>query len=66
VLAVGLGRPPGAGAVEVAPAGAARPAAEGDGGALALWIVAEVVVLVVAVVALRLWTDHRPRRRGGR
>jgi hypothetical protein len=63
-LATALTRPPAAGAVDAGPAGAAGPVAEGDGGALALWIVAEVVVLVVGVVALRVWTDHRPRRRG--
>ena len=67
-LVTALARPSGAGAVDAGPAGAtstAGPVVEGDGGALALWIVAEVVVLVVVVVALRVWTDHRPRRRGG-
>jgi len=67
-LGVAGARP--AGALGDTSAGAARPVAEGDGGALALWIVAEVVVLVVGVAALRLWTDRRrpalPRPRSGR
>lgn len=41
------------------PTSSTVPVADGDGGALALWIVVEVVLLVVGVAALRLWSDRR-------
>ena len=63
-LATALAWAPGAAGADVGHTGGAHPGAEGDGGALALWIVAEVVVLVLGVAALRLWTDHRTRRHG--
>ena len=39
-----------------------QPAAEGDGGALAWWIVGEAVVLVVGCSALLHWTGRRRAR----
>jgi hypothetical protein len=44
------------------PAKGDTPAAEGDGGALALWLVGTVIVLAVGCAASRLRTEHRPRR----
>jgi len=33
-----------------------------DGGALAVWVAGEVILLVAGAVALRLWTGRRARR----
>jgi hypothetical protein len=44
--------------------GGTTPVAErgNDGGAVALWVAGEVILLVAGAVALRLWTGRRSRR----
>lgn len=37
-----------------------------DGGAVAVWVAGEVVLLVAGAVGLRLWTGRRSRRARGR
>lgn len=67
VLTWMVARSPGAAAHTGKQGSATAAGPEGDGGALALWILAEVVVLVAGVAALRIWTDRRtPRRPHGR
>lgn len=48
----------GGGSATGAPAGGSS----GDGGALAVWIGAEMAALVVGMIALRLWSTRRSRR----
>ena len=44
--------------------GGTTPVADGgsDGGAVAVWVAGEVILLVAGAVALRLWTGRRARR----
>ncbi|HEX6424286.1 MAG TPA: hypothetical protein VFZ79_12455 [Acidimicrobiales bacterium] len=57
--------------VTAPPGGDATPVADrgSDGGAVAVWVAGEVILLVAGAGALRLWTGRRSRRRpsgGGR